>query len=290
MKSESELQLFGIFGHPLSHTLSPAFQEAGFEKVGLRAHYLVFDLSAPYFKRAMKALKKLPLKGFNLTIPYKQTVIPYLDWLTDSARAIGAVNTVYRFGKKWYGTNTDADGFWLSLKKEWNWKAKGKNALVLGAGGAARAVLYALASHGIHSIAISNRTETKAQQLIGEFSKLFPKTNFFSTSLDNESDVSSFDLIVNTTSVGLGERDKALLTSSQIPSAGRDKKYFVDLIYNPAETAFLKVARKKGHKTLNGLPMLLYQGARAFEIWTGKKAPVEVMRKALDEALKATKK
>ena len=135
-RGQTTPELYGIFGHPLTHTLSPVFQEAGFQKSGLRAHYLVFDLSPPFFKRAMRALKKFPLKGFNVTVPYKQAVMPYLDWITDEARAIGAVNTVYRFGKKWCGTNTDAEGFWLSIEKEWKWQAKGKQALVLGAGGA----------------------------------------------------------------------------------------------------------------------------------------------------------
>ncbi len=283
---DKKLELYGIFGHPLSHTLSPVFQEAGMQKVGLLAHYLVFDFSEPVFKKTMRLLSKVPLKGFNLTVPYKQIVIPYLDWLTDSARAIGAVNTVYRFGKKWYGTNTDAEGFWLSLKKEWNWKPKGKSVLVIGAGGAARAVLYALASRGVKSIAVWNRTETRTQELIQYFGKLFPKTAFFSTSVSSKNDLKPFELIVNTTSVGLKQTDTAILSTALIPSAKEGKKYFVDLIYNPSETKFLQVARKKGHFTLNGLPMLLYQGARAFEIWTGKKAPVETMRAALERALK----
>ncbi len=276
---QKTLDLYGIFGHPLSHTLSPAFQEAGFENAGLRAHYLVFDLSEPSFKRAMRAINKFPLKGFNLTVPYKQAVIPYLDRITPEARAIGAVNTVYRFGKKWYGTNTDAEGFWLSLKEKWNFKASGKQALVIGAGGASRAVLYALASNGVKSIAIRNRTASKASRLARDFKKLFPKTLF---SVSKNSDLNGFDLIVNTTTVGLHKTDKALISVRDLPRQG--KKYFVDLIYNPAETPFLKLARKKGHKTLNGLPMLLYQGARAFEIWTGKKAPVDTMREVLNEA------
>ena len=280
---DKKLELYGIFGHPLSHTLSPVFQEAGFEKAGLLAHYLVFDFSPATFKRAMCSLKKIPLKGFNLTVPYKQTVIPYLDWITDEARAIGAVNTVYRFGEKWYGTNTDAEGFWLSLNEAWNWKAKGKSVLVLGAGGASRAVLFALASRGVKTISIANRTEARAQELICDFSKLFPKVAFLST---QPSDLTPFDLIVNTTSVGLRANDKSLLSRVNVPQAAKGKKYFVDLIYNPSETNFLKLARKKGHKTLNGLPMLLHQGARAFEIWTGKKAPIEIMRKALVGALK----
>jgi len=281
-----QLELYGIFGHPLSHTLSPAFQEAGIQKAGLLAHYLVFDFSEPVFKKTMRSLSKIPLKGFNLTVPYKQTVIPYLDWLTDSARAIGAVNTVYRFGKKWYGTNTDAEGFWLSLQKEWNWKPKGKTALVLGAGGAARAVLYALASRGVKTIAISNRTESKAQELIFDFEKQFPKTCFLSTAVNSKKDLAVFDLIINTTSLGLKKTDKNVLNAALIPSAKAGKKHFVDLIYNPAETSLLKNARKKGHFTLNGLPMLLYQGARAFEIWTGKKAPIQVMQKALKQAIR----
>ncbi len=287
---EKKLELYGIFGHPLSHTLSPVFQEAGFEKSGLLAHYLVFDFSEAVFKKTMRSLSKIPLKGFNLTVPYKQTIMPYLDWVTDSARAIGAVNTVYRFGKKWYGTNTDAEGFWLSLKKEWNWKPKGRSALVIGAGGAARAVLYALASRGVKSIAVWNRTEARAQELIQHFSKLFPQVAFFSTSVSSKNDLAPFDLIVNTTSVGLKKNDAEILRVASIPSAQEDQKHFVDLIYNPAETQFLRNARRKGHLTLNGLPMLLYQGARAFEIWTGKKAPVETMRQALIQALKDSKK
>lgn len=287
---DKKLELYGIFGHPLSHTLSPVFQEAGMQKAGLLAHYLVFDFSEPVFKKTMRALSKIPLKGFNLTVPYKQTVIPYLDWLTDSARAIGAVNTVYRFGKKWYGTNTDAEGFWLSLKNEWNWTPKGKTVLILGAGGAARAVLYALASRGVKTIAVSNRTESKAQKLIFDFEKQFPKTRFFSTVVNSKKDLAAFDLIINTTSLGLKKADKDVLSAALIPSAKEGRKYFVDLIYNPAETPFLHAARKKGHFTLNGLPMLLYQGARAFEIWTGKKAPIESMRSALIQALKDSKK
>lgn len=283
---DKKLELYGIFGHPLNHTLSPVFQEAGFEKAGILAHYLVFDFSAPVFKKTMRSLSKIPLKGFNLTVPYKQTVIPYLDWLTDSARAIGAVNTVYRFGKKWYGTNTDAEGFWLSIQKEWNWKAKGKAVLVLGAGGAARAVLYALAFRGVKSIAVANRTEARAQEIILDFQKRFPKTHFFSTSVGSKKDLAAFDLIVNTTSLGLRKTDAPAMATAHMPSAKEGKKYFVDLIYNPAETSFLKSARKKGHLVLNGLPMLLYQGARAFEIWTGRKAPIETMRAALQQALK----
>lgn len=281
-----DLKLFGIFGHPLQHTLSPAFQEAGFAKSGILAHYLVFDFSLPVFKRVMRKISKTPLKGFNVTVPYKQAVIPYLDWVTDSARAIGAVNTVYRFGKKWYGTNTDAEGFWLSLKEKWNWKAKGKSVLVFGAGGAARAVVYALASHGVKIVAIYNRTEKHAQEVIATFSKRFPKTTFFSVPLI---DLKPFDLVVNTTSVGLKRQDKLFLNARNIPSASRNKKYFVDLIYNPEETPFLKLARKKGHFVLSGLPMLLYQGARAFEIWTGRKAPIETMRSALEQVIRSKK-
>ena len=207
------LKLFGIFGHPLAHTLSPMLQEAGFKKIGLRAHYLVLDLSPPYFKRAMRSLKKSPLQGFNVTVPYKQTVMPYLDWMTKEAQAIGAVNTVYRFGKKWYGTNTDAEGVWLSLQKEWKWKAKGKNILVLGAGGAARAVLFALASRSVQSITVWNRTQSRRMKLISHFSKLFPKVQFIGNAWKTGArvDLTPFDLIVNTTSIGLHADRKSVV-------------------------------------------------------------------------------
>lgn len=290
MKKETPFKLFGIFGHPLSHTLSPAMQEAGFEKAGLKAFYCVCDLEPADFKKAFRGIKNFLLEGFNVTVPYKQAVMPYLKKLTPEAKAVGAVNTVFRRGKVWSGTNTDVYGFVTSLEKEGKFISRGKTALVLGAGGAARAVIYGLAKRGAHRILIANRHEARANKIARDFRKLFPRTEFKTLPLKGKKireALQEADLVVNSTSVGLHASGAALLPADWIPKAGQKQKLFFDLIYHVPMTSFMKTARKKGHRALGGLGMLLHQGAKAFEHWTGRKAPVDVMRRALSEALKA---
>lgn len=284
---KANFQLFGIFGHPLSHTLSPVMQEAGFEKIGLKAFYSAFDLEEKAFRKTCKNLPHLILDGFNVTVPYKQTVIPYLDRLTPEARAVGAVNTVFKETNRWTGTNTDIYGFATSLTREGKFKPRGKTAVVFGAGGAARAVLYGLAQQGIRSVCIINRNTAKAEKLTREFKKIFSKTNFrVLKPHESAADVLSLsDLAVNATSLGLSAEDPPVVNASAIPSAGRKAKLFFDLIYHAAETPFLKAAKKKGHRILGGKGMLLFQGVKAFELWTGRKAPVNEMRRALDAAI-----
>jgi shikimate dehydrogenase len=283
LNKKTDFQLFGIFGHPLAHTLSPAMQEAGFAAAGIKAYYLVFDFDLSQFKQSMKGLHQFPLQGFNLTVPYKQTIAPFLDELSAEAKAVGAVNTVFRKGKKWIGTNTDVFGFQVSLKKDGKFQPRGKKALVIGAGGAARAVVYGLCEEEIKILTISNRHKDRAQKMILEFRKKFPRVQFEIIPFENahlKHALQRSDLVVNATSVGLKPNEK-LFSASLIPKRSQKNILFVDLIYRPAETPFLKAAKEKGQKTLNGIGMLLYQGARAFEIWTSKKAPVDVMRKAL---------
>lgn len=281
MKKKSAFRLFGIFGHPLVHTLSPAMQEAAFQAAGIDAYYGVFDLEESFFRKTLSARSGFLLEGFNVTIPYKQKVLAFLNQITPEARAVGAVNTVSRRGAKWIGTNTDVYGFLKSLSAA-SFKTRGKRAVVFGAGGAARAVVYGLASQGVVSIVIVNRHQEKAQKLAREFSKMFPRVAI-KTGAANE--VAKADLVVNATSLGLKAADPNVLEASVIPQAGK-KIFFVDLIYHVQRTPFLQAAAKKGHRVLNGLEMLLYQGARAFEIWTGKSAPLTAMRAALVGALK----
>lgn len=287
--SKKEFELFGILGYPLGHTLSPPMQEAGFEAIHRKAFYLVMELSPKSFRTAMKGLhqKNFQLSGFNVTVPYKETVIPYLDKLESSAKLIGAVNTVYRKGGKWIGANTDAYGFYEALNRETEFLPVGRNVLILGAGGSARAVVYALAQNRVRQITIVNRTKNRASKIIRDFSAKFRRTEFKAidfSSEDLKETLNQSDLIVNATSVGLKPKDASLIPGKLIPSGKR--KLFVDLIYRPAKTTFLREAAKKGHKTVNGLSMLLYQGAKSFECWTGKKAPIVMMEKALLEALK----
>lgn len=284
------LDLYGIFGNPLTHSLSPAMQESAFSKCGIQARYLVLPMDQVKFRRTLSRLKDFQLKGFNITIPYKEKVMPFLDEVSEEARRVGAVNTVYRRGHRWAGTNTDVYGFLESLRRDGGFKVRGKRAVVFGAGGAARAAVYGLASAGALEVAVFNRDAERALRLTNDFRRLFPSVCFSSGDLHGESAeaaVRSAHLVVNATSVGLKKADASPVEAKFIPAA-RDKKsrkLFYDLIYAPAETAFLLEAKKKGHAVLSGAGMLVYQGAKAFEFWTGRKAPVETMKASLLNAL-----
>jgi len=273
-------------------------QEAAFRAVGRKAFYLPFEVRQGEFFRLLRNRRKLLLDGFNVTVPYKENVLRLLDRMSPRARAIGAVNTVVRKGKQWIGYNTDETGFIASLEKEGKFQARGKRALILGAGGSARAVAHGLARRGVRQITIANRTVSRARKVINRFRRLFPNVEFVGARLpageaglprpgrgNNPAPTDKFyggiDLVVNATSIGLRRGEPALVNPSNFPK----KTLFFDLIYNPSETAFLRSAKKSGHRTLNGLGMLLYQGAEAFRFWTGRRAPIGVMRRALEDGL-----
>lgn len=264
-------------------------QERAFSELGIKAYYLLFELGLKDLGQVWKNLDHVQVKGFNVTVPYKETVISYLDRVSPEAKRIGAVNTVFKSAGKWCGTNTDVYGFLTSLKTEAGFKPKGKKALVFGAGGAARAAVYGLASEGAKEVVVMNRNVTRAQKLCREYASLFKAVSIKACSISDASKkdlIAEADLIVNATSLGLKTGDAALISARHLNKAPRDnRKVFYDLIYSPRETAFLKTARKKGYKTLNGVGMLVLQGAKAFEHWTRKKAPVSVMRRALLDAL-----
>lgn len=280
-----EFGLYGIFGFPLGHTLSPAMQEAAFQAVGLKAFYLPFEVRAKEFRALMRRRSCLLLDGFNVTVPYKREVMKYLDGSTPEARAIQAVNTVYQKGGRWLGANTDVNGFLISLKKEGRFDPKTKNVLVLGAGGAARAVAYGLAKSGACEVRIANRLryQFRREKIRKDFRPLFPKTKFIGLNLNRNGlrkGLEGVDLVINATSVGVLYED-VLIPASLIPSAASRKEIlFFDLVYHKP-TRFLETARKRGHRVLDGRNMLVYQGAEAFRLWTGKRAPVAVMRKAI---------
>ena len=262
--------------------------EAAFSKLGIDANYIVLELIPAAFKKLMKQSAKLSLSGFNVTVPYKETVMKYLDAVRPEARAIGAVNTVFKQRKQWIGTNTDMEGFLMALMKDGGFRPSGKRAVVLGAGGAARAVVYGLSREGIREILIADCFPAKARKIAHDMRKLFKRTGYRAVAAGTEEvkkALQKADVIINATPVGLKPRDPKVVPEGWIPRGGAKKAFFMDLIYNPAVTPFLRDAKRKGHRTLNGLGMLLYQGARALELWTGQKAPVGVMRRALFEAL-----
>ena len=289
MKKEKAFKLYGIFGRPLSHTLSPAMHEAAFRTLEIDANYIVLELAPTAFKKLMSQASKLSLSGFNVTVPYKEIVMGYLDSVRPEARAIGAVNTVFKQGNHWVGTNTDMEGFLMALMKDGGFRPSGKKAVILGAGGAARAVVYGLSREGVREILIADCFPQKARKITNDMGKLFKRVDYqaaLAGTPEVKEALQKADVIINATPIGLKSQDPRVIPEEWIPRSHAKKVFFMDLIYNPSMTPFLMDAKKKGHKTLNGLGMLLYQGARALEHWTGRKAPVAVMRQALLQALK----
>ncbi len=278
-------QLVGIFGYPLAHSISPAFQQAAFDYYSLDARYEAWPVPPERLGEEVRKLRGQNYLGGNVTVPHKERVREFLDEVDALAMSIGAVNTIVREGERLVGYNTDAYGFTRSLREMGGFDPRGKRALILGAGGAARAAVFGLAREGVGSLVIANRTVSRAEALAGEVSRLIPSVRAVSLDSVNLKDAcAGVDLIVNSTSVGMshGEAEgRAVLEASMIPPSA----LVYDMVYNPPETPLLKEARKAGAHTLGGLPMLIYQGAAAFERWTGKQAPVEVMFRAGEKAL-----
>lgn len=283
-KGDPNLNLYGIFGTPLSHSISPAIQNAALDHYKLKAIYFRFERPPARFHFLMRNIRTLLLNGFNVTVPYKEAIVRYLDCLSPEAKNLGAVNTVKKQGSRWIGYNTDVYGFMRSLRES-GFQAKNKRVVILGAGGSARAVAFALAQAGIQNLTVMNRTVSRAKQVVKEMKRKFPKINGTVSELNSvqlKRNLSETDLLVNATQVGLKPSDPLLVPKSVFP----DKKIWVyDLIYKPQKTKLLKLASRLGHRTINGESMLLYQGAKAFEIWTGRMAPLREMKKALHDAL-----
>lgn len=280
MKLTGKTAVYGIIGHPVKHSLSPLMQTAAFKALGIDAVYVPFDVDPENLGEAVNGLRALNVKGFNVTVPHKEGVIEYLDFVDEDAEFLGAVNTVKNEDGQLTGYNTDADGFLQSLIEE-GIELKGKRITMFGAGGAARAVGYAVLKGGAKFLNVVNRNFSKGKvvgELLGKRGNVlvFPlRENTVATLLKDT------DIVINTTSVGMKPDDPPLFDYSLIPEG----LTVVDIIYNPAETPLLKAAKEKGCKTVNGLGMLIHQGAIAFKIWTGKEAPVEVMKKILKEEL-----
>ena len=285
MKLQTQ-QLVGIIGHPLGHTLSPAMHTAAFKHLQLPFVFGVLDVTEEILPALIAALRISRFVGASVTVPHKQHVITLLDELSDEAAALGAVNTLLLRNGRLTGHNTDIIGLQQTLLPVGS-KIRGANALVLGAGGAARAVLYALSKEfAPRKIWIYNRTRERSAALLLEFQKLFPGIIFGHAVDESElrSACSDSALIVNATSLGMSPD----VESSPLPSEIRfsNHQIFLDIVYNPIETVLLRRARRDGAHAINGVEMLVQQGAAAFQLWTGKAFPVDVGRRAVTEALK----
>lgn len=263
---------YAVIGDPIQHSLSPRMHNAGYEELGFNAEYQRFRVEASGLAEAVKGLRALGFSGWNVTIPHKEEIVSLLDTLTPQAKCAGAVNTVKLHEGQLIGHNTDGEGFVRSVEKELK-GFKGKTAVLLGAGGASKGIALALAEQGMN-LHILNRTPEKAKELV----QVIRREGGTATSGEFAPGewLKNVDLLVQTTSVGL--HNEAFSFSLQGISR---RAFVVDIIFNPRETLLLKEAKELGCRTQNGLEMLLYQGALAWEFWLGGQAPVEAMRKAL---------
>ena len=278
-------QLVGIFGYPLAHSISPAFQQAAFDHYSLPVRYCAWPAPPDSLGNAVGRLRAEQYLGANVTVPHKERVRAYLDDVDSWARSVGAVNTIVREGDRLIGYNTDAYGFVRSLRERGGFDPSNKRVVLLGAGGASRAAAFGLAQEQISSLTIANRTLERARSLAGEVRGSV--LHVAAISLDAAAltrACASADLIVNSTSIGMSHGDTegcTPLNAGSIPASA----LVYDMVYNPPETPLLREAARAGARTLGGLPMLIFQGAAAFERWTGRDAPIEVMFRAGERAL-----
>lgn len=273
---DAHTQLVGVLGYPVRHSLSPAMHNAAFEALGLNWVYLAFEVAPHHLGAAIAGMRALDIRGLNLTIPHKEPACALVDRLTPSALAIGAVNTLYWEGNTLIGDNTDAEGFLKALSDE-GIDPSGQTVLVLGAGGSARAVVYALRSRGCE-VVLANRTLERAHRLAEAFgvTQVLPLESEALRPL-----MPSLLGVVNCTALGMEPHSD---TIPPVPLEGLPSGAWVcDLVYRPLQTRLLEHAQALGLRIVSGLGMLVWQGALAFERWTGHPAPIKVMKRALEQ-------
>lgn len=262
-------KLFGLIGHPVGHSMSPLMHNDAFGQLGIDGHYHAFDIEEGNLKEAIAAFKVLNVSGFNVTIPHKVKVMEFLDEIDEEAKMIGAVNTVVNNNGRLIGYNTDGRGYLSSLLKVIQKPILESNVLVIGAGGASRAVVTAICDHGVKKLAITNRTLEKAKGIKNNYNNYnqYNKTSIDIVSLkEAEANIEVYDIIINTTSIGMSPNVEG------IPIAVNHIKRNVvlsDLIYNPLKTRWLQLGEEKGAIIHNGVGMFAMQGALAFQKWTG---------------------
>jgi len=269
----------GIIGNSIKHTLSPLIQNIALNSHNIDTQYQVWDIDPSELKNHVNSLKEQNFLGANVTIPYKEEVIPMLDSLSEVAKTIGAVNTIVNRNGILHGDNTDSDGFIKDITKRHKIEISGTNTLVLGAGGSSKAIIYGLLKHQAKSVTIINRTKEKADIIVNKFQHLglVKSTSFDFKELGN---LNRFDLIINCTSFGM--KHSELEGKFPIPTKLIDQcRIFYDLVYNPLITPIVQEIQNSGGIGINGLGMLIEQGSLSFELWTGLKAPNELMYSAI---------
>lgn len=280
VKIDGRTKIVGIIGKPIEHSLSPIMYNAAFQELGLNWCYLPFSVEPEGLESAIESIKALQMPGVNITMPYKEAVMRFLDESTLCTKIVGAVNTIHNVEGKLIGYNTDGRGFIKAIETEASFSPKEKTIFIIGAGGAARSVVLSLALEGAKKIYIYNRTKQRAELLA---QMAMQKVNLCQAeAYDFNQDVSLFlkksNMIVNATPWGQ-ERTEVEIP---LPMESITKSHFIcDLVYAPEVAPLMERANEVGAITISGLSILLFQGAFAFEIWTGREAPIEIMRKSL---------
>lgn len=280
------MQYAGVISAPGKKSLSPVFQQAALDHLGINVTYQHWPTSSAGLETRVTGLRAPAVLGANVTIPHKEACLPLVDDLDPLVRRVGALNTILNDGGTLRGYNTDVDGFLRTLQ-EASFEPRGCTAVIAGAGGAARAVVVALAEAGAARIVVVNRTLGRAQQLVSDLSAAARPAQLLAAADTRESwekAATEAALLVNCTSLGTAgtpEEDRSPMPSDLI----RSQAFVYDLVYQPAETRLIRDAREAGARTIGGLPMLIYQGAASFRLWTGKEAPVDIMLQAAETAL-----
>ena len=278
MEIKGSTNVVGLIGHPVEHSFSPPMHNAAFKKLNMDYVYTAFDVDSKNLENAIIGAKALDIKGFNVTIPHKIEVMNYLDEIDEVASLIGAVNTIDF--KELKGYNTDGIGAIRAISEVT--KIKNKNVLIAGAGGASRAISFYIAKYNPHNLTILNRNVKKADELALDISNSGLMDGVNSDSIKNIN-LDDVDILINTTPIGMHPNIND--TPVALARDMHEDMVVFDAVYNPNETSLLKEAIKANAKPVYGIKMLLYQGVESFNIWTGKKAPLDVMEDALIKTL-----
>jgi shikimate dehydrogenase len=282
MQIDGSTRIVGVFGSPVTHTASPAMHNAAFTALQMNWVYLAFHVEPQNLRPALLGARAMGLCGVNLTVPHKLLGLDAIDEIDPEARKLGAVNTVAIENGKLRGFNTDGYGFAKAIKEDFNMSLKDKRVLILGAGGAGRAIAIKCALEGAAKVIVANRTTARTEPIGKEIAATKAAVQTLPLSAKEIGRViGDVDLLVNATTVGLQPGESLGLNAGMFSS----KLAVYDTIYQPAQTELLNLASEAGAKVSNGLSMLLHQGAQAFEIWTKRKAPLPVMRRALRAAV-----
>ena len=280
-------QIYGVIGDPIEHSLSPAIHNASFKALKLDCVYLAFHVKPSEVKSAINGMRSLGIRGLNVTMPHKNAVVPCLDEVDETAKFLDSVNTIFNDKGKLRGFSTDGTGAHRALEEN-GAKIRGKRLVLLGGGGAAKAIAFTLTKE-VDELVILNRTPTKTKALSKALNSIFGK-KVTSAGLTPQvicDNLRNADILINATSVGMSSNSSASLVA---PEWLKPELTVMDIVYNPLETKLAKDAKAAGARVVSGLEMLIYQGAASFEIWNGQLAPVKVMRQAALNQLHWVKK